>query len=371
MIPGFATAEGTAAWAATFSTLAERQFFRAMRGACDGALQLASLGIGTYLGEADEAGDQRYREALAAALDGGVNLVDTAINYRHQRSERAIGAVLASGRYPREGIVVCTKAGYFPLDGQLPADPQRYIFETYLASGLARPGEVAAGSHCMAPVYLADQLQRSRANLGLETVDVFYLHNPETQAAELSREEFYRRLRGAFELLEKAAANGALRYYGVATWNGFRVAPDRAGYLELSRMANVAREVAGDRHRFRFVQLPYNLIMPEASVLMNQPVERPPYVSLLGAAARLGINVVASASLASGQLRQLPEEALNHLREFLPEAHNATELALQFARASVTTALAGMGRQEHVAANLRVASMTPPSAVQISRLLRK
>ena len=371
MIEGHATTAGTAAWAGKFEPLRARQFFRTTRGLADGAWEASSLGIGTYLGEPDDAADARYQEALQAALDGGLQWIDTSINYRHQRSERVIGRVLAGGHYPRESVVVCTKAGFLPFDGGLPPDPQRYLFETYIASGLVRPGEIAAGSHCMAPVFLADQLRRSRENLGLATLDVFYLHNPETQAAELSREEFYRRLRAAFEFLERAAAQGHLRYYGVATWSGLRVAPDRPEYLELSRLAAIARELAGDGHRFRFVQLPYNLLMPEAAVLMNQPVERPPYVSLLGAAARLGVNVVASASLAGGRLLQMPADTREHLRPFLPEAETATELALQFARAGVTSALAGMGRKEHVAANLRVAAMTPPSPVQISRLLRQ
>ena len=370
-IEGYATAAGTEAWTERFPQLRERQFFRPTRGLADGAWQVSSLGIGTYLGAADDDADDRYEEALAAALAGGVDWLDTAINYRHQRSERVIGRLLARGQVPRESLIVSTKAGFFPFDGELPPDPQRYLHETYIASGLARPGDIAGGSHCMAPVFLADQLRRSRENLGLATIDIFYLHNPETQAAELSREEFYRRLRAAFEFLERAAAQGEIRYYGVATWSGFRLPPDRPGYLELSRMAAVARDVAGEAHRFRFVQLPYNLAMPEASVLMNQPVERPPYISLLGAAARLGVNLVASASLASGQLRQLPPDALAHLRAFLPDAETPVEFALQFARAGTTTALVGMGRKEHVAANLRVAAMRPPTAVEISRLLRQ
>lgn len=371
MLPGHATAEGTAAYAARFHALAEAGHFRRAKGVGGEAWMAPSLGLGTYLGEADDATDAGYQAAIAAALDGGINLLDAAINYRHQRSERAIGRVLGSGRYRREEIVVCTKAGFFPFDGEMPADPRAYIFSTYVQSRLAHPGQIAAGAHCMAPVYLADQLQRSRQNLGLETIDVFYLHNPETQAAGLSREEFYRRLREAFAFLEKAVANGLIRYYGAATWSGFRVAPDNVEYLELSRMAALAREIGGEEHHFRFVQLPYNLQMPEASVLMNQPVEKPPYVSLLGAAARLKVNVVASASLAAGQLRGLNAEALEYLRPFLAPAESAVDCALQFSRAGVLTALVGMSRAEHAAANLRVAAWPPPSAVQISRLLRQ
>lgn len=370
MLAGYATAEGTAAYAQRHARLAEAGHFRALRLGGE-TVMVSSLGLGTYLGEPDDATDAGYRAAAEAALAGGINVLDTAINYRHQRSERALGAVLASGRHGREEIVVCTKAGYFPFDGAMPADPKGYMVRTFLQSGLAHPGQVAAGCHCMAPVFLADQLQRSRENLGLETIDVFYLHNPETQAVGLAREEFYRRLRAAFDFLEKAVANGWIRYYGAATWSGFRVPPDQAEYLELSRLAGVAREAGGEEHHFRFVQLPYNLQMPEASVLMNQPVEKPPYVSLLGAAARLKIHVVASAALGSGRLAGLGGEALEYLRPFLSPARTGAECALQFARASSAVALAGMSRPEHAAANLRVAAWPAPASVQISRLLRQ
>lgn len=370
MLTGYATGEGTAAYAQRHAELAAVGHFRAVQDGA-GTLMVSSLGLGTYLGEADDATDAGYRAAAEAALAGGINLLDTAINYRHQRSERAIGTVLASGRYRREEIVICTKGGYFPFDTDMPADPRAYIAQNYLRSGLAHPGQVAAGCHCMTPVFLADQLRRSRENLGLETIDVFYLHNPETQAAGLAREEFYRRLRDAFGFLEKAAANGLIRNYGVATWSGLRVPPDNVEYLELSRMVAVARDAGGESHHFRFVQLPYNLQLPEASVLMNQPVERPPYVSLLGAAARLKLHVVASAALGSGRLAGLGAEALDYLRPFLAPAQTGTECALQFARASTAVALAGMSSPPHVAANLRVAAWPVPAAVQISRLLRQ
>ena len=37
--------------------------------------------------------------------------------------------------------------------------------------------------HCMSPAYLENQIERSRRNLGMETIDLFYVHNPESQLA--------------------------------------------------------------------------------------------------------------------------------------------------------------------------------------------
>src|SRR5512143_1450496 len=121
MIPGFATTEGTARYRERFPQLAAAGHFRRpeqVPGA--GELWLPSIGLGTYLGEADEAGDQRYVAAISEALRSGINLLDTAINYRHQRSERNIRAALSKlmdAGVRRDEIVVCTKAGYLSFDG--------------------------------------------------------------------------------------------------------------------------------------------------------------------------------------------------------------------------------------------------------------
>ncbi len=101
-------------------------------------------------------------------------------------------------------------------------------------------------------------------------MDVYYIHNPESQLGYVSRNEFATRLKAAFELLEKNRAEGKLQFYGVATWNGFRVAAEQQDSHALIEMVEMAREVGGDAHGFRFVQLPFNLAMPEALTLSNQ-----------------------------------------------------------------------------------------------------
>ena len=154
---------------------------------------LASLGIGTYLGEPDAATDESYTAAVVAAVEGGINVVDSAINYRFQRSERSIGAALRelfSRGYSREEIVLCTKGGFLTTDGDVPGDEHAYLEREYLHSGILDPKDVAAGCHAMSPSFLADQLDRSRANLGVDCVDIYYIHNPETQLDEVPRQEF-------------------------------------------------------------------------------------------------------------------------------------------------------------------------------------
>src|SRR5207244_12121245 len=208
----------------------------------------------TYLGREDAATDSLYERAIGRALERGTNVLDTAINYRHQRSERAIGRALAAsiarGTVAREDVVVATKGGYLAFDGEAPPDPPAGLRATYVQPGIIRPGDVV-GWHCMTPRFLADQIERSRANLGLETIDVYYVHNPESELEEVDRSEFLARLRAAFEALEQAVRDGKIRRYGTATWNGYREDPGAPGYLSLGELVGAARAVAGPAHHFR------------------------------------------------------------------------------------------------------------------------
>ncbi len=149
------------------------------------------------------------------ACKSGINVLDTAINYRHQRSERNIGAVLKqmieSGELHRDEVLVCTKAGYLSFDGNPPPDPRAYFHREYVETGVLDPTALAGGMHCMSPAYLENQIERSRRNLGLETIDLFYIHNPESQLADVSREVFRQRLKDAFALLEKLVKAGRLQ----------------------------------------------------------------------------------------------------------------------------------------------------------------
>jgi aryl-alcohol dehydrogenase-like predicted oxidoreductase len=356
MIAGFATSAGTARYRDRFPEQKQSGHFRQsahVPGVDD--LWLSSLGIGTYLGDPTDEADRDYTEAISTALRSGINVVDTAINYRHQRSERNVGAALKtlidSGELARDEVLVCTKAGYLPFDTNMPADAVSYMRKEYVDKGLAPAGEIVGGSHCMNPVYLADQIERSRRNTGLDTLDVFYLHNPETQLGYVPAEVFYERLRKAFEMLEGLVAKQIIRYYGAATWNGFRANPSDRSYLSLEHMVTAAKQVAGDKHHFRFVQLPFNLAMLEAFAYGNQ-ARNGQAASLLAQAPEFGVAVVASGSLSQGNLA----EGLSPQLKSLFNAGSDAEAAIQFVRSgtNLTTALVGMGQKHHAELNAAI-----------------
>src|SRR6266568_1017602 len=334
-----ATKEGTTRYAQKFAGRAAEGHFREAQ-----RLVLSSLGIGTYLGQADAKTGGGYTAAAVAAVESGINVIDAAINYRFQRSERSIGAAirqLAAKGIEREEIVVCTKGGYLTPDGSMPADPNEYFFREYIQPGIFSAKDIAAGSHCMTPKFLKNQLGRSLKNLGVECVDIYYLHNPETQLAEVSKEEFLTRFR------EDASARDA---------------------MQLGEMAQIAQEIAGGRHHFRFVQLPFNLAMTEALTLGNQSL-RGHHRTVMEAASELDITLIASASLLQGQVAK-------NLPEFVAEAfglQNDAERALQFVRSSpgITTALVGMSRVEHVKVNARLVNVVPATNEQFGKLFSR
>lgn len=352
------TPEGTRRYAQRMNATTARGHFRERDG-----LLMSSIGLGTYLGHWDEHTDRNYQEAIKRAVELGCNVIDSAINYRFQRSERAIGVALKqmfdAGKASRDEIIVATKGGFFPFEDEPPHDPRAWVIENVIDKGLARPEEIAAGSHCMTPAYLEDQLASSLENLGLETIDIYYVHNPESQLEAVNRDEFDRRLRAAFEFLERAASDGRIGCYGTATWNGYRQQPGSRGYLSLAEVATVAREVGGDAHRFRAIQLPHNLAMPEAFTSANQPVDGE-HLSLLMAAARIGVTVMCSASMFQAKLSQnLPPFVGEALKGLSTDAQRA----IQFVRSTpgVTTALVGMSQRTHVDENMGVAAVSPAS----------
>ncbi|HEV2644689.1 MAG TPA: aldo/keto reductase [Candidatus Elarobacter sp.] len=316
---------------------------------------VSALGIGTALGAPDDADDAAYAIALAAALDGGVTLLDTAINYRCQRSERVVGRVLRerAGSNGARGPIVSTKGGYLPLEEPAPASKEEYrayIQREYIDTGVVAPADLVAGGHCIAPEFLRDQVQRSRRNLQVDTIDLYLLHNPEQQLDGVTRDEFDARLCAAFEALERCVDDGVIAAYGCATWHGLRVSPDAPNALSLETLVRTAHHIAGDGHHFAAVQLPLNLAMTEAVRMQTQTVRGAPRTAL-EAADELAIAAIAVAPLLQGRLAAgLPSAA----RDAFPEARSDAECALTFVHMvpRVTSVVVGMRSAEHVRENL-------------------
>ncbi|AFS80939.1 aldo/keto reductase [Candidatus Nitrosopumilus koreensis AR1] len=363
MITGFATPDGTKKFAQNSGVNQEN--FKEFQN-----LTLSNVGIGTYLGDADARTDELVTSAVKQSILSGVNVVDTAINYRAQKAERSVGKAISElveeNKISRDQIFVSTKNGYVTNDADVQLGFWEYVKEEYAQKGVVKEGDITSGYHCMTTTYLSDQLDRSLKNLDLECVDLMYLHNAmEGQIKDVSREQFLKNLQSVFELYEQKRDEGKIKFYGMATWECFRVANDNPQYLSLEDTVNMAKKVGGENNGFKFIQLPFNLYYDQALLGKTQTIENNP-VSVLESATRLGIGVFTSVPLMQGRLLQpgvMPE-----FSDLKPSVR-----ALQFIRSSpgVLAPLIGQKSSEHVSENLEVMKIPPYSEDEFLGLVKK
>jgi aryl-alcohol dehydrogenase-like predicted oxidoreductase len=198
--------------------------------------EVSVVGLGCWQLGADW-GSVSEDDALAVlhgALDAGVSFLDTADVYGDGRSEQLIGRLLAAGSYP--AVTVATKMGRR-------ADP-------HLASAYT------LGS-------FRSWVDRSRSNLGMDSLDLVQLHCPPSEVFRDDR---------VFDALDTLVAEGSIAAYGVSVET-----VDEA--LTAIARPNVAT-----------VQIILN-------VFRRKPVE-----AVLPAAAAAGVGIIARVPLASGLL---------------------------------------------------------------------
>jgi aryl-alcohol dehydrogenase-like predicted oxidoreductase len=345
---GRATPEHTAGYATRMADAAPGHFRRA-----HGQLVVSSIGLGTFAYQLDGSDEMlaRHIETIHRILAGGVNVIDTASNYGAGTAESVIGAALSSAfrnGLRREEVVVTTKGGYLPFE-------VRQFDEEFVRTGRCTRSDLAPGEHCIAPAFIREQIERSRARLGLDTIDVYFLHNPEDQMPNVSRADFARRMRRAFAVLEEAAALGRIACYGVAAAEGFFGEEDSPHRLD--HLLALAHEVAPGRHQFKVIQLPLSVVRREALFLENHALNGAP-ASVLAVAQAHGLMVMTSVSIQRGRLpRPLPRI----LHATCPGASVDIQRALQFTRSApgVHVALVGMSCRKHVDENLWLRRIPP------------
>lgn len=145
--------------------------------ALDRAVSAVGIGtwqLGTDWGQVD-ASDATA--TLEAAVDAGVTFIDTADVYGDGRSERFVGAFLAD--HPDAGLTVATKMGR-----RVEQTYDNYTRENFLAWN-----------------------DRSRANLGVDTIDLVQLHCPPSAVIEAQH---------TWDWLEEMVQAGRVRAYGVS-----------------------------------------------------------------------------------------------------------------------------------------------------------
>lgn len=363
MISGFATVEGTKKFLEN-SRITPLNFKQIQN------LTLSNVGVGTYLGDPNEKTDELVKNAIKTSILSGINVIDTAINYRAQKAERSVGKAISElineGKITRDQIFISTKNGYITNDADVKQEFWEYVKNEYTQKGVLKEGDVTSGYHCMTVTYLNDQLERSLKNLGLDCVDLMYLHNAvEGQIKDVSKEKFLENLKSVFEFYEQKRRDGKIRFYGMATWECFRVPSDNPQYLSLQDTVDLAKKVGGENHGFRFIQLPFNMYYDQALLAKNQTLDGKS-VSLLEAAVKLNVGVFTSVPLMQGRL--LVPGAMPEFSELKPSLK-----ALQFIRSSpgVLAPLVGQKSPEHVSENLEIMKIPPMSEDEFLTLVKK
>jgi len=363
MITGYATPEGTKKFADR-QQVASQQNYKNIHN-----LTLSNVGVGTYLGNPDTETDKLVEEAIKKSVLGGINVIDTAINYRAQKAERsmrnAISQLINNNDISREEIFVSTKNGYVTNDGDIQEDLMQYVMREYGKTGIVNEGDISPGYHCMTLPYLNDQLERSLKNLGLECIDLMYLHNSVEGQTHLPRDQFLKNLKEVFDFYEKKRKDGKIRFYGMATWECFRTTPENPLFLQLAEVMDLAVQAGGKEHGFRFIQLPFNLMLDQAYMTKNHNVDGKT-VSVLEAAQEFNLGVFTSVPIMQGKLL-----ATNAIPEF--GDYSTSVRLLQFVRSTpgVTAPLIGQKSESHVTENMDIMKIPPLSESEFNELMKK
>ena len=363
MIAGYATPEGTKKFAERQNQNSHKNYKNVHN------LTLSNVGIGTYLGNPDVETDKLVEDAIKKSILGGINVIDSAINYRAQKAERSVGNAISqlidNNDISREEIFVSTKNGYVTNDGDIEEELMQYVIREYGKTGIVKEGDISPGYHCMTIPYLNDQLERSLKNLGMDCIDLMYLHNSVEGQTHLPREQFLKNLKDVFDLYEKKRKEGKIRFYGMATWECFRTTPENPLFLQLAEVMDLAVQAGGKEHGFRFIQLPFNLMLDQAYMTKNHNVGGKT-VSVLEAAQEFNLGVFTSVPIMQGKLL-----ATNAIPEF--GNFSASVRLLQFVRSTpgITAPLIGHKLESHVKENMNVMKIPPLSELEFNNLVKR
>ncbi|MDN4477515.1 aldo/keto reductase [Demequina sp. SYSU T00039] len=250
--------------------------------------EISLVGLGTWQlgGDWATVGDDAAQEVLAAAADAGTRLFDTADVYGDGRSEKAIGRFLA-GRADRADFTVITKMGRRAE----PHEPAAYTLDAFRA-----------------------WTDRSRENLGVETLDLVQLHCPPTAVYGDER---------VYDDLRTLQAEGRIARWGVSV----ELVDEALAALEQPDLATIQIIV---------------------NIFRRKPLER-----VLPLAAERGVGIIARLPLASGLLSGKYDEHTT----FAPEDHRTWNR--DGSKMNIGETFSGIPFEVGVAAAREVAALTP------------
>lgn len=283
---------------------------------------MSRLALGTHLGDATDAVSEQYRDAIVYALQHGITTIDGAINYRGMLSEKdegiAIRKLIESGAMCREDFCITSKAGLLFGDITERINPKMYLENILKPQGITEKDfyQYDGLYQTLNPAFFEIALDKSLQNLGLETIDIHYIHIPEISRSGMAEAEFYDKMEKLFCWYENKVKEGKIRSYGIAL-EFMGEEPEEAKWHfeleEIKRRADIAGKGNGS---LKYVIFEYNIDCPYAQNTASQTVAGEK-VTLAEACHKLGLETVASMPLAMGDalknhsVKELLEFALN------------------------------------------------------------
>ena len=350
-----ATTEGTLEFAKKFSNY--KDFYIKSND-----LIFSKLGLGTFNKEPykEENYVFHYIEGVKESIKKGINLIDTASNYRYGQSEKEIGEALKElfneNIIKREELIICSKGGFIQLEYPFPENPYEWIDKNIIDAKLASSEDIELDQHCLSADFIEWSCKRSLENVGIDSFDIYYLHNPEMQLSKLGEKKFYKKIESIFKRFEKMVDMGIIKYYGVATWNGFINDKRSNELLNLEDLVEIAKKVGGGNHNFKYIQTPFNIGKTSIYTLPTQTVKGEE-CTLLQAAYRLKIGVISSSSLLQMNLfKKSFKPETGYLLDPKMVLKNDIQLALQFVRSTpgIISSLFASKAPIHVRENLEI-----------------
>ena len=262
LIPGFATAQDTKPSPNSLGRIFETR----RRALYPNGPYVTPVGFGSYrIGYGKVYQYPECENALQFACDQGVNIIDTSTNYGFGQSELLIGKTLKKlfdeSSFKRSQFVLVSKVGY--LQG-----PNIEIAKIREKEGNPFPDISQFGEetwHCIHPEFIFDQIERSRSRLGLETIDVYLLHNPEYMLKRFeldkmnfhkAQELFYERIKQSFIALEQLVKENKIKCYGVSS-NNLGAPSEEFSHISLAKLHEIALSISPNHH-FKVAQMPMN-----------------------------------------------------------------------------------------------------------------
>lgn len=290
---------------------------------------MANIALGTHLGDYSEETSKQYIEAISYALENGITMIDGAINYRGMCSEKNIGTavnqVLDKGQLKREDICITSKAGLLFGDIHAGLNPKRYLSEVLEPLGITIDDftEYNGLYQTLNPAFFEHALNKTLKNLGLDYVDIHYIHIPEISRLKYSEEEFNERMNILIDWYEDKVEEGKIKSYGIALEFMGEEPHESKWHFELEKINRT--------DNFKYVIFEYNPLCPFAVTEVSQTVKGVK-MSIADACRNLRLETVGSMPFAMGDAF---------------EKYSVKEL-LEFAKVGVDHVIVGSKNVEHI-----------------------